>query len=79
MPGCLLPLLITLNLFFGWLIFKPLYWLLIEIGLIMLFFLQALIFTKKIKVAFKKNKKIIDVEGEVVDEKQKGGNKKWLE
>jgi len=71
--GCLLPLLIFLNLFFGWLFFEPHYWLGIEGVLVLLFVLNALILTRKITSSLKtkKTKGVIDVEGGVVEEKRK--------
>jgi len=69
--GCLLPILILLNLFFGWLFFKPLSWLAIEAALIFLFLLNSYILARRISSASRKNRKIIDVEGEVQEEKDK--------
>jgi hypothetical protein len=76
--GCLLPLLVFLNLIFGWLIFKPVtLWLAIEGILIVLFLLNSYIFIKRFSSfsSSKKNKNAIDnaidVEGEVIEEKQR--------
>lgn len=70
--GCLLPLLILLNLFFGWILLKPLTWLAIEGILIFLFIVNILILSKHIStLSPKKDKDVIDVEGEVVEEKLK--------
>ena len=69
--GCLLPILILLNLFFGWLFFKPLTWLAIEASLILLFMFNSYILARRISSASRKNRKIIDVEGEVQEEKDK--------
>jgi hypothetical protein len=46
--GYLLPLLILLNLFFGWMFFKPLHWLLIEGIMVLLFILNVRIMMRKI-------------------------------
>ena len=69
--GCLLPLLITLNLFFGWLIFKPAAWLLVGTALILLSILNSRIAARRSFVTAKKRKDVIDVEGEVVEEKHR--------
>jgi hypothetical protein len=69
--GCLLPILILLNLFLGWLFFKPLTWLAIEGALVLLFMLNSYILARSISSASRKNRKIIDVEGEVVEERDK--------
>ena len=68
--GCLLPLLIMLNLFFGWMFIKPLAWLLVEGVLILLFLLNSLIITRKIKSFTPGRADVIDVEGKVIDEKK---------
>jgi hypothetical protein len=67
--GCLLPLLIFLNLFFGWLIFKPRYWLIIEAILILLFIINGFIITRKIISVSSKRDDVIDVKGEVVEDR----------
>jgi len=70
--GCFLPLLIILNLFFGWLIFKPRYWIIIEAILILLFIINGFIITRKIiSTSSKKRDDVIDVKGEVVEERHK--------
>jgi uncharacterized membrane protein len=69
--GCLLPLLIILNLFFGWIFFKPLEWLAVGLILVLLFMLSSIILTRKIFSVSSKDKRIIDVEGEVLDDKHK--------
>lgn len=46
--GCLLPLLIILNLFFGWIFLRLHYWLLTELILILLFVINGYIITRKI-------------------------------
>lgn len=69
--GCFLPLLIGFNLFFGWIFFKPLVWLLIEVFLILLFILNAQIVMRKIFSTTSKHDNAIDVEGEVVEDKKR--------
>jgi hypothetical protein len=68
--GCLLPLLIFLNLFFGWIFFKPRQWLLIEGILILFFILNSLLVTKKIISKSSRHKGAIDVEGEIIEDGQ---------
>jgi len=68
--GCLLPSLIILNLFFGWSIFKPRYWLIIEAILLLLFVANTYVITRKIFSGFpKKHADAIDVKGEVVKDR----------
>jgi len=69
--GCLLPLLITFNFFFGWMFFKPLTWLCVGGILILLFILNSYIFAKRIRRFSPKQDNVIDVKGEVVDGKEK--------
>jgi len=74
--GCLLPMLIILNLFFGKLIFSSTrLWLGVEGILVLLFIFKLRSFARKINAQFKpesrRQGKIIDVQGEVVEEKQK--------
>ena len=84
--GCLLPMLIILNLFFGKFIFESTrLWLGIEAILILLFIIKIHAFTRKISEQFRQagsdsassgskrhgRGKVIDVQGEVVEEKQK--------
>jgi len=70
--GCFLPLLIILNLFFGWMVFRPLEWLAAGAVLLLLFLLNSIIATRKIlSEAPKGNRNIIDVEGEVLEDKIK--------
>jgi hypothetical protein len=69
--GCLLPLLILWNLFFGWMFFKPLIWLAIEGILVLLFTLNSYILARRISSFTAKRSNVIDVEGEVVEEKRK--------
>lgn len=69
--GCLLPLLIILNLFFGWMFLKPIAWLLTEGILILLFMINSYILSRRISSFSAKRDKVIDVEGEVVEDKHK--------
>lgn len=88
--GCLLPLLIIFNLFFGRLIFNSVgLWLLVEVVLVFIFMLKIKLIVSKISQQFgqagrglgpdsqshqpggRSRDKVIDVEGEVVQEKQK--------
>lgn len=46
--GCLLPLLIILNLFFGWIFLRLKYWLITEAILILLLIINGYIITRKI-------------------------------
>jgi hypothetical protein len=69
--GCLLPALILLNLFFGWMFLKTSTWLVLEGILILLLVLNSYFLIRKVKrwsVPAPGN--IIDVHGEVVDEKR---------
>jgi hypothetical protein len=67
--GCFLPLLIILNLFFGWLFLPPLYWFLVESVLIVLFLANSAALTRTIFSDAGPHKRdgVIDVEGKVVD------------
>jgi len=69
--GCFLPFLIIFNLLFGWMFFKLLAWLLIEVGLVLLFMLSARIAMRKVFSAPSRRGNVIDIEGEAVDEKRK--------
>ena len=84
--GCLLPMLIVFNLFFGRAIFNStVLWLGVEATLILLFMLKVNIMASKLRNQFwpqgqgsasdkqshKPQGKVIDVEGEVVEEKKK--------
>ncbi|MFH1414037.1 MAG: hypothetical protein ABIG56_04250 [Candidatus Omnitrophota bacterium] len=69
--GCLLPSLIIFNFFFGWIFFGFAAWLLIEVGLILLFFLYSYIIMRRIASPSRQKDDVIDVEGRVVDDKQK--------
>lgn len=74
--GCLLPLLIILNLAFGNLIFNSVgLWLVVEAVLILIFMLKIRLMVSRISRQFEQQGrsrgKVIDVKGEVVQEKQK--------
>jgi F0F1-type ATP synthase membrane subunit b/b' len=69
--GCLLPLFIIANLFLGRIFFNPLHWLLIELGLILIFMLNFFIVAKRITSNLRKRDNVVDVEGEVIKENQK--------
>lgn len=70
--GCLLPLLIAFNLFFGWIFLKPLYWLSLEAVLILFFVVNSYIMARKIlRSASGKSDGVIDVKGEVVEDRPK--------
>ncbi|MFA5275623.1 MAG: hypothetical protein WC417_01860 [Candidatus Omnitrophota bacterium] len=69
--GCFLPLLFLFNLFFGWMFFKPLTWLAIEGIILLLILINALILVRKVSSLQKKHSNVIDVEGEVIEEKKK--------
>jgi hypothetical protein len=87
--GCLLPMLIILNLLFGRAVFNSTYlWLGIEVGLILIFIIKLHIFMRKILQGLGQQARgsasgnrshrpggphgrVIDVEGEVVEEKKK--------
>jgi hypothetical protein len=64
--GCLLPLLISLNLFFGWIFLKPLLWISVETGLIILMLIYLKIATRRIYNRPRSKGKVIDVEGKVI-------------
>lgn len=69
--GCLLPFLIIFNLFFGRVFFSLRVWLAVEGILIILFVVNAYIFSKRIINSVKKRDNVIDVEGEVIQDKMK--------
>jgi hypothetical protein len=66
-----LPLFILLNLFFGWMFFKPGIWLSVEGILVLLFIINSYILIKKVSGFSSKRSDAIDVKGEVVDDKNK--------
>lgn len=69
--GCLLPLLMLFNLFFGWIFLPPLYWLASAGVLILLFFISTYIFLRRLakltKPAEKARSGAIDVEGKIIE------------
>ena len=71
--GCLLPLLIIFNLFFGWMFFGFLLWALIEIVLIIIFILVSLLTARRIfrQEQQKDKDNVIDIEAEVLDDKKR--------
>jgi len=70
--GCLLPALIIFNLLFGWIFLKPKLWLIFEAVLILLFIINGFIITRKIiSTSSKKRDDVIDVKGEVVEDRHK--------
>lgn len=69
--GCFLPFLMMLNLFFGWMFFKLTAWLFIELGLVLLFVLNSVIFTKKLFSAVPRSSGVIDIEARVVEDKER--------
>lgn len=71
--GCVLPLLMIFNLFFGWLFLSPLLWLAVEAILIVLFLANSFLLAKKMVFGPSKRKGAIDVEGHVVEEKDNHG------
>ena len=74
--GCLLPVLIIFNLFFGKFIFGSYrLWLGVEVVLVLLFMIKIHAFARNINEQLKpkghSRNNVIDVEGEVVEEKHK--------
>jgi len=69
--GCLLTFLIIANLLFGRILFRASHWLLLELALILIAILNSVIFTRKMFSSFRKRGNVIDVEGKVVEDKQK--------
>lgn len=70
--GCLLPQLIIFNLFFGWLFLPVLSWLVVGVILILLFAANSYFLARKITSGTSsKRKGVIDVQGQVVEEKDK--------
>ncbi|MCX5695005.1 MAG: hypothetical protein NT014_07830 [Candidatus Omnitrophica bacterium] len=68
--GCLLPLLIILNLFFGRMFFSFRDWFLVGLVLALIFLLNSISATRKIISAGTRRSGAIDVEGEVVDDRK---------
>ena len=69
--GCILVFLIIANLLFGRIFFRASHWLLLELTLILIAILNSVIFTRKMSSSFRKRGNVIDVEGEVVEDKHK--------
>jgi hypothetical protein len=69
--GCLLPALILLNLFFGWMFLEPRTWACLEGILILLFMLNASVLIRGVRAWArpKSSDGVVDVEAEVVDDK----------
>ncbi len=67
--GCLLPILMLFNLFFGWMFFKPLVWLGIEGALALLFILNSYFLKKRISSFSPRRGKVVDVEAEIVEDR----------
>ena len=75
--GCLLPLLIILNLLFGWRIFKPLEWLAVGAVLALLFIFNSIVVARQVfPRGSSRRSGAIDVEAEVMegDNKLKEGH-----
>lgn len=69
--GCLLPFLIILNLFFGRLFFSFRTWLAVGGVLIILFLVNSYIFSRRIINSVRRKDNVIDVEGEVIQDRDK--------
>lgn len=69
--GCFLPFLIILNLFFGRIFLDTRSWLAFEGILLLLFVVNSYFSSRKIISQTQKQSNVIDIEGEVVDNKQK--------
>ena len=69
--GCFLPLIFLINLIFGWMFFKPLTWLAIEGVILSLILINSLLLVRKISSLTKTKSNVIDIEGEVIEEKKK--------
>jgi hypothetical protein len=67
--GCLFPSLILINFFFGWIFLDIKIWLLSEAILVLLFLLNCYVLIRKVR-KFSRGNNVIDVEGEVVQEKK---------
>ncbi|MCX5699020.1 MAG: hypothetical protein NTX01_04935 [Candidatus Omnitrophica bacterium] len=87
--GCLLPMLIMLNLFFGRLIFNSnSWWLSVEGILVLLFIIKIYAFTQKISKQFRPQGrdnqshkplgKVIDVQGQEVEDENHGDGSIFL-
>lgn len=69
--GCLLPILILFNLFFGWMFFRPLVWLAIEGVLALLFILNSYFLAKRVSSFAPRRGRVVDAEGEIVEDGKK--------
>jgi membrane protein implicated in regulation of membrane protease activity len=69
--GCLLPFLIILNFFFGWVFLGLGYWLLTEVFLVLFFILTSYIMARRLFRSPKRDDGVIDVEGEVIEDKER--------
>ncbi len=69
--GCWLPFLVIVNLFFGRLFFSFRTWLTVEGILVILFLINSYIFSRRIINSVKRRDNVIDVEGEVINDRDK--------
>lgn len=60
--GCLLPVLLCVNLFFGWLILPVLLWLFLELVLLFGLFASSFAIAARIRKLTREHKEVIDVE-----------------
>jgi len=67
----MLPFLIIFNLFFGWIFLNPRLWLISEGILLLIFMINGYMGTRKISSGPAKRDSVIDVEGEVVEDRHK--------
>lgn len=71
--SAILPTLIVLNLFFGWILFGFYNWLFIGLTLITLFIINIALFAKSFKVNLGKkysDEDVIDIEGDTIEDEQ---------
>ncbi len=71
--GCFLPFLIIFNLFFGWLFLGVRAWLVIGLGLSLVFVIYSYLLSRRISSGIKNpavKGNVIDVEGEVLPDKK---------
>lgn len=69
--GCLLPLLIVCNLFFGWMFLKPFHWFLLGAALVFLFWINSFVMAKRIlsnRHPGSRRSDVIDVPAQVVED-----------
>jgi hypothetical protein len=62
--GCVLPVLLCVNLFFGWLILPFLIWIIFELLLLAALLYSSLSIARRIRTISRQRKEIIDVEAE---------------